>query len=66
MQLIQLKKKRKLDKEQNPNIEQLNLTKQQLIIARKFFLELQEEKKESEGESTFESGPQLTLKIGKR
>ena len=61
-----LKQKRKLDKEQNPNIEQLNLTKQQLILARKFFLELQEEKKESEGESTFESGPQLTLKIGKR
>lgn len=61
-----LKQKRKLDKEQNSNIEQLNLTKQQLILARKFFLELQEEKKEPEGESTFESGPQLSLKIEKR
>ena len=40
-----LKEKRKLDSENNPSLERLNLTKQQLILARKFFLELQEETK---------------------
>ena len=38
-----LKEKRKLDKEQNPNNIRLDLTKQQLILAKKFFLELKEE-----------------------
>ena len=61
-----LKKKRKLDREQNPDIERLNLTKQQLILARKFFLELQEETKKSEESTIDEQGPQLSLKRGKR
>ena len=61
-----LKKKRKLDREQNPDIERLNLTKQQLILARKFFLELQEETKKSEESNIDEQGPQLSLKRGKR
>ena len=61
-----LKKKRKLDREQNPDIERLNLTKQLLILARKFFLELQEETKKSEESTIDEQGPQLSLKRGKR
>ena len=61
-----LKKKRKLDREQNPDMERLNLTKQQLILARKFFLELQEETKKSEESTIDEQGPQLSLKRGKR
>ena len=61
-----LKEKRKLDREQNPDMERLNLTKQQLILARKFFLELQEETKESEEATIDEQGPQLSLKRGKR
>ncbi len=58
-----LKEKRKIDKERNPDMERLNLTKQQLILARKFFLELQEESKETTIEET---GSQLSLKRGKR
>lgn len=58
-----LKEKRKLDREQNPDTEPLNLTKQQLILARKFFLELQDESKELTND---EKGPQLSLKRGKR
>lgn len=54
-----LKEKRKLDREKNPNMERLNLTKQQLILARKFFLELQEEIDES---VVKEQGSQLSLK----
>lgn len=61
-----LKEKRKLDREQNPDMERLNLTKQQLILARKFFLELQEETKKSEESTIDEQGPQLSLKRGKR
>ena len=61
-----LKEKRKLDREQNPDMERLNLTKQQLILARKFFLELQEETKETEEATIDEQGPQLSLKRGKR
>ncbi len=61
-----LKEKRRLDREQNPDMERLNLTKQQLILARKFFLELQEETKESKEETIDEQGPQLSLKRGKR
>ena len=60
-----LKEKRRLDREQNPDMERLNLTKQQLILARKFFLELQEETKESE-ETIDEQGPQLSLKRNKK
>ena len=45
-----LKEKRKLDSENSPSIERLNLTKQQLILARKFFLELKEETKMKEEE----------------
>lgn len=60
-----LKEKRKLDSENNHSIERLNLTKQQLILARKFFLELQEETKESEEAIIDEKGPQLSLKRGK-
>ena len=47
-------------------MERLNLTKQQLILARKFFLELQEETKETEEATIDEQGPQLSLKRGKR
>lgn len=61
-----LKEKRKLDREQNPDMERLNLTKQQLILARKFFLELQEETKKSEESTIDEQGLQLSLKRGKR
>ena len=59
-----LKEKRKLDKEKNPDMERLNLTKQQLILARKFFLELQEEPKESEESTIDERNPQIFLKRG--
>ena len=61
-----LKEKRKLHRGQNPDMERLNLTKQQLILARKFFLELQEETKETEEATIDEQGPQLSLKRGKR
>lgn len=61
-----LKEKRKLDNEQNSDIERLNLTKQQLILARKFFLELQEETKKSEESTIDKHCPQLSLKRGKR
>lgn len=61
-----LKEKRKLDSEKNTGTERLNLTKQQLILARKFFLELQEETKKSEESTIDEQGPQLSLKRGKR
>ena len=61
-----LEEKRRLDIEQNPNMDNLNLTKQQLILSRKFFLELQEESKETEKSTTDEHGPQLSLKRGKR
>lgn len=61
-----LKQKRKLDREQNPDMERLNLTKQQLILARKFFLELQEQTKESEESAIDEQGPQLSLKRDKK
>lgn len=61
-----LKEKRKLDNEQNSDIERLNLTKQQLILARKFFLELQEETKKSEESTIDKHCPQLSLKMGKR
>lgn len=60
-----LKEKRKQDKEQNLDAERLSLTKQQLIIARKFFLELQEKSKELEETTIVEQGPQLSLKRGK-
>lgn len=60
-----LKEKRKLDSEKNTGIERFNLTKQQLILARKFFLELQEEIKESEEAIIDEKGPQHSLKRGK-
>lgn len=56
-----LKEKRKLDREQNTDTEPLNLTKQQLILARKFFLELQDKELTND-----EKGPQLSLKRGKR
>lgn len=60
-----LKEKRKLDREQNSHMQRLNLTKQQLILARKFFLELQEEIKAT-GESTVDDhDTQLSLKRGK-
>ena len=61
-----LKEKRKRDIKQNPDIERPNLTKQQLILARKFFLELKEETKEQEESTIDEQGPQLSLKRGKR
>lgn len=61
-----LKEKRKLDREQNPDMERLNLTKQQLILAKKFFLESQEETKESEGVTIDEQGQQLSLRRDKR
>lgn len=61
-----LKEKRRLDREQNPDMERLNLTKQQLILARKFFLELQEETKESAEETIDEQGPKLSLKSDKK
>lgn len=57
-----LKEKRKLDREQNPDMERLNLTKQQLILARKFFLDLQEETKEIKEPTIDEEGPKLSLK----
>ena len=57
-----LKEKRKLDSEKNPSIERLYLTKQQLILARKFFLELQEETKKTEEATIDEKGLQLSLK----
>lgn len=60
-----VKKKRKLDSEKDTYTERLNLTKQQLILARKFFLQLQEETKESEEATLDEKGPQLSLKRGK-
>ena len=41
-----MKEKRKRDNEQNPNLGRFNLTKQQLILARKFFLELEKEETE--------------------
>ena len=40
----------------------LNLTKQQLILARKFFLDLQEETKEIKEPTIDEEGPKLSLK----
>lgn len=61
-----LKEKRKLDRKQNPDMERLNLTKQQLILAKKFFLELQEETKKSEELTIDKQGQQLSLKRGKR
>ena len=61
-----LKEKRRLDKEQNPDMERLNLKKQQLILARKFFLELQGETKELEEETIDEQGPKLSLKKDKK
>ena len=57
-----LKEKRKLDKEQNPDMERLNLTKQQLILARKFFLELQDETKKADDLNSEEKSHQLSLK----
>ncbi len=54
-----LKEKRKLDREQNPDMERLSLTKQQLILARKFFLELQEEAKANTESSENAIGPRL-------
>ena len=47
-------------------MERINLTKQQLMLAREFFLELQEETKESEEESIDEQGSQLSLKRDKK
>lgn len=61
-----LKKKRKLDSEQNFEIGQFDLTKQQLILARKFFLELQETKGEQERLILEESNPQLSLNLNKK
>ena len=61
-----LKKKRKLDSEQNFEIGQFDLTKQQLILARKFFLELQETKGEQERLIPEESNPQLSLNLNKK
>lgn len=61
-----LKKKRKLDSEQNFEIGQFDLTKQQLILARKFFLELQETKCEQERLILEESNPQLSLNLNKK
>lgn len=43
-----LAEKRKKDKEQNPSKERLILTKQQLILAKKFFLELEKEEEKSD------------------
>ncbi len=57
-----LKEKRKLDRMQNPDIERLNLTKQQLVLAKKFFLELQKE----EATTIDEKGLQLSLKEVKK
>lgn len=61
-----LKEKRKLDSEQNFEIGQFDLTKQQLILARKFFLELQETKGEQERLILEESNPQLSLNLNKK
>lgn len=61
-----LKKKRILDSEQNFEIGQFDLTKQQLILARKFFLELQEAKGEQERLILEESNPQLSLNLNKK
>ena len=61
-----LKKKRKLDSEQNFEIGQFDLTKQQLILARKFFLELQQTKGEQERLILEESNPQLSLNLNKK
>lgn len=58
-----LKEKRKLDKKQNLDMKRLNLTKQQLILARKFFLELQREKEVGEIDLD-EQSLQLCLKRG--
>lgn len=60
-----LKEKRKLDREKNTGAERLILTKQQLILARKFFLELQDETKELENSTIEEKGLQLFLNRGK-
>ena len=62
-----LKEKRKLDREQNPDTryEKLNLTKQQLLLARKLFLESQDEQKELEESPIDEKGQKLSLKRGK-
>lgn len=60
-----LKEKRKLDREQNSHMQRLNLTKQQLILARKFFLELQEETKTTGKSTVDEHDTQLYLKRGK-
>lgn len=61
-----LKEKRKLDGCQNSEIERINLTKQQLILARKFFLELQEKTNELEKSTIDEQSTQLSLKRGKK
>lgn len=57
-----LKEKRKLDSAKTVGMQKLSLTKQQLILAKKFFLELQEETKEEEID--IEKSPQLSLKRG--
>lgn len=50
-----LKEKRKKDSAKNPSAERLIATKQQLILARKFFLDLPTEQKQQLGEQSEES-----------
>lgn len=61
-----LKEKRKRDSEQDPSTERLVLTKQQLILARKFFLELDDDQIQEEKNLVDNEAFQLFLKRGKQ
>lgn len=54
-----LVEKRKRDKQENPQLKNLNLTKQQLIFAKKFFLEMQERTQEQQLNNNDKNAPRL-------